>query len=90
MRIDVFLKVAGLLKTRSIAGKAISSGAVSIDGIRAKASAMVEPGSEISLIKPDGESITIRVLEVPGTKTVSRKDRKELFEIVRRGETGCF
>lgn len=90
MRIDVFLKVTGLLKTRSIAGKAIGSGAVSIDGIRAKASATVEPGSLIGLIKPDGESIIVKVLAVPATKTVSRKDRKELFEIIQREEAGCF
>lgn len=90
MRIDVFLKVSGLLKTRSIAGKAIGSGAVSINGVRAKASATVEPGAEISLIKPDGKSVTVKVLALPKTKTVSRKDRKELFEIVERGETGCF
>ncbi len=89
MRIDVFLKVAGLLKTRSIAGKAIASGAVLIHGARAKASATVEPGSLIDLIRPDGESITVKVLAVPGTKTVSRKDRKELYEIIQPGGTDC-
>ncbi len=88
MRIDVFLKVAGLLKPGP-RRKGIASGAVLIHGARAKASATVEPGSLIDLIRPDGESITVKVLAVPGTKTVSRKDRKELYEIIQPGGTDC-
>ncbi len=88
MRIDVFLKVAGLLKPGP-SPEGIASGAVLIHGARAKASATVEPGSLIDLIRPDGESITVKVLAVPGTKTVSRKDRKELYEIIQPGGTDC-
>ena len=82
MRIDLFLKVAGLLKTRSIASKAIGAGAVDLNGSRAKSSSAVEAGSVISLIKPDGNRITIKVLFVPTSKNVSRKDRDSLFDVL--------
>ena len=82
MRIDLFLKVTGLLKTRSIASKAITSGAVELNGIRAKSSSTVTVGSQISLIKPDGNRMTIMVIEVPTSKNVSRKDRGSLYDVV--------
>jgi ribosomal 50S subunit-recycling heat shock protein len=90
MRIDLFLKTAGLLKTRSIAGKAISSGAVKINGKAAKASTAVEEGSVVSLVRPDGETITLRVILVPETKNVSRKQRADLYEILESDKTNCF
>lgn len=90
MRIDLFLKVTGLLKTRSIAGKAIGSGAVELNGIKAKASSSVETGSVISLIKPDGSRLTVRVLTVPSSKNVSRKDRSSLYDVLNREEQGCL
>lgn len=89
MRIDLFLKVSGLLKTRSIAGKAIGSGAVSMNGSRVKSSAAVEVGAVIGLVKPDGENIVIRVLQVPLNSNVSRKERTSLYEIMERGEPDC-
>ncbi len=89
MRIDLFLKVSGLLKTRSIAGKAIASGAVSMNGSRVKSSAAVEVGAVIGLVKPDGENIVIRVLQVPPNSNVSRKERTSLYEITERGEPYC-
>lgn len=90
MRIDLYLKTAGLLKTRTIAGKAISSGAVSMDGKPVKASSAVEPGSLIILVRPDGETVKLRVLQVPQSKNVSKKARTELYEIIERGESDCF
>jgi len=89
MRIDLFLKVSGLLKTRSIAGKAISSGAVFMNGRGVKPSAPVETGSVISLVRPDGEELTVRVLQVPSGTNVSRSERTSLYQIMKRGETGC-
>lgn len=90
MRIDLFLKVAGLLKTRSIASRAISSGAVQLNGSRAKASAVVETGALIRLIVPDGSTVTLKVLDVPQSKNVSRKDRGSLYEIIERREPDCL
>lgn len=82
MRIDLFLKVTGLLKTRSIASKAIGAGAVELNGSKAKASSAVEIGSLISLIKPDGARTTVKVLVVPLSKNVSRKDRSSLYTVI--------
>ena len=82
MRIDLYLKVTGLLKTRSIASKAITAGAVELNGLKAKASSTVSVGSKISLIKPDGSRITLIVAEVPASKNVSRKDRDSLYDVV--------
>ena len=90
MRIDLFLKVAGLLKTRSIASKAVKSGAVDLNSSAAKASSAVEPGSVISLIKPDGSRITLKVLIVPATKNVSRKERSSLYEVIGKEEQDCL
>lgn len=86
MRIDLFLKVSGLLKTRSIASKAIRAGAVELDGVRAVASSSVKTGSVISMIKPDGSRNIIQVLVVPTSKNVSRKDRSFLYEVINGEE----
>jgi ribosomal 50S subunit-recycling heat shock protein len=88
MRIDLYLKVTGLLKTRSIAAKAIDAGAVLQNGSVVKASSSVEAGSLISLIRPDGTRVTVKVLMVPETKNVSRKDRGSLYEMVEGEEQG--
>ncbi len=90
MRIDLFLKVSGLLKTRSIASKAIGSGAVELNGSKAKASSSVEPGAIIDMIKPDGSRISIKVLVIPSSKNVSRKDRGSLFEVIGGEEPACL
>lgn len=89
MRIDLFLKVSGLLKTRSIAGKAIASGAVSMNNSRVKASSAVEEGALISFVKPDGEKLVVKILQIPSTTNVSRKARTSLYEIIERGEPDC-
>jgi len=88
MRIDLFLKVTGLLKTRSIASKAIEAGAVRLNGAAVKASCAVAVGSVISLVKPDGSGITLRVLSVPESKNVSRKDRSTLYDVIGEEEQG--
>jgi len=90
MRIDIFLKVSGLLKTRSIAGKAIMSGAVSLNGEPVKPSSRVEAGALIDLVRPDGACVHARVLKVPETSNVSKKDRQELVEVIERREPDCL
>jgi ribosomal 50S subunit-recycling heat shock protein len=84
MRIDLFLKVSGLLKTRSIASRAIDSGSVTLDGTVAKASQQIQKGSVISLIKPDGTLVAVVVETVPETKNVSAKNRAALYRILER------
>jgi ribosomal 50S subunit-recycling heat shock protein len=82
MRIDLFLKLSGLLKTRSVAGKACRGGFVMLNGRTVRSSATVAAGDTIELTKPDGSFVTVRVEAVPGTKQVSRKERGTLVSIV--------
>jgi ribosomal 50S subunit-recycling heat shock protein len=88
MRVDVFLRLAGLVKTRSLAGKACGAGAVLVDGHRAKSASTLARGTILRLVKPDGTVITIEVLDIPSSKSVSRSERQNLFRLLD-GEPSC-
>lgn len=85
MRIDLFLKLSGLLKTRSLAERACDAGAVTIDGRTAKCASKVVPGSVVELVKPDGERAVFRVLGIPVSKSVSKADRASLYQLIAGG-----
>jgi ribosomal 50S subunit-recycling heat shock protein len=82
MRIDQFLKLAGLLKSRSLAGKACQGGFVVVNGSVVRSSLTVKPDDRIELTRPDGSVITVEVIEIPSSKQVSRGDRKKLYRIL--------
>lgn len=82
MRIDVYLKLIGMFKTRSAAGRAASGGFVSMDGRKLKPSHTVSADQVIAIVRPDGSRISIRVTDIPATGQVSRKDRQEYFSVV--------
>ena len=82
VRIDVYLKLMGIFRTRSVAGKACKAGFVSIDGQAVKSSLSVQNGDLFSIVKPDGSGLTVEVLEIPAGKQVSRKDRQDYCRIV--------
>jgi len=82
MRIDRFLKLAGLLKSRSLAGKACQGGFVVVNGSVSRSSLTVKPDDRIRLTNPDGSVITVEVLEIPSSKQVSRIERKKLYRIL--------
>ncbi len=82
VRIDVYLKLMGIFRTRSVAGKACKAGFVSIDGQAVKSSLSVQNGDLLNIVKPDGSELTVEVLEVPTGKQVSRKDRQDYCRIV--------
>ncbi|MBN2587740.1 MAG: hypothetical protein JXA64_08390 [Candidatus Fermentibacteraceae bacterium] len=82
MRIDVFLKLTGIFRTRSSAGKAASAGYVSMDGRKLKSSHSVGRGDVLHIVKPDGTAFSIRVEEIPENRQVSRRDRQEYFTIL--------
>jgi ribosome-associated heat shock protein Hsp15 len=72
MRLDKFLDVVCVFKTRSAAAKAIKSGHLVVDGVIARASHEVRAGER--LVIDDGLTRTeLTVLEVPGGN-VPRKD----------------
>ena len=83
MRIDLFLKLSGLLKSRSLAGKACQGGFVLVNESVARSSLTVKPDDRIEFTRPDGSVITIEILEIPSSKQVSRSDRKKLYRVLR-------
>lgn len=82
MRIDIYLKLMGIFKTRSMSGKACKSGYVSMEGRKLKPSHTVKTGDIIDIVKPDGSCSSIEVLGIPETGQVSRKQRGEYHRIV--------
>lgn len=82
VRIDVYLKLMGIFKTRSVAGKACKAGCISIDDLAVKSSCSVQKGDLIKIVKPDDSGISVCVLEIPSSKQVPRKDRQDYCRIV--------
>ncbi len=49
MRLDKFLSAAGIFKSRTLAAEAISESMVFVDGLAAKSSREIKPGSVIEI-----------------------------------------
>jgi ribosome-associated heat shock protein Hsp15 len=63
IRIDVWLWAARFFKTRSLAKQAIESGKVEVDGQRAKASRIVQPGDAMRIVRGE-ETFVVEVVAV--------------------------
>lgn len=81
MRLDLFLKVSRLILRRSLAQEFCDAGKVKINGIIAKSSREVKLNDEIE-IKRSNKILTVKVLQVPNTKQVSRQISSSLFEVI--------
>ena len=77
MRLDLYLRITGVFKTRTIAVKACRSGFVTVNGAQAKTSSEVKEDDVIQAVRPDGSLQTYRVLKVPSGSQVPKKDRGE-------------
>ena len=79
VRLDVWLDVACLFKTRSEAQQACRSGRVEIGGQSAKAHRLVKPGDEIRIRRPFGrvQTVTVRGL---ADRHISKAEARELYE----------
>ncbi|UCC80819.1 MAG: RNA-binding S4 domain-containing protein [Candidatus Zixiibacteriota bacterium] len=77
MRLDKFLSAARIFKSRTLAEQAISASMVYVDGLRAKSSKEVKPGSIIEV-----DTLTfykkIEVKEIP-SKNLPRNRARELY-----------
>lgn len=80
MRLDKFLSVVRIFKSRSLAGDAASSSMVFLDGLPAKSSKEVKPGSIIEIDTPLFYK-KIEVLAIPAGN-VSKKDAESLFKLI--------
>jgi len=78
-RLDAWLDVACVMKTRSAAAKACDGGRVDVNGIRGKAHKLVRPGDRIELTLDRGRR---RIVRVVGTaeRSLPRAEAKNLYE----------
>ncbi len=78
-RLDVWLDVACLFKTRSEAQKAIRNGKIDVNGQPAKAHRMLRPGDELVIGRPFGRRQTVVVKGI-AERHLSRADARLLYE----------
>ncbi len=79
MRIDLFLKLAGIIKTRSRAKRACDGGYVAINGSSAKPATDVSAGDVLEVEGSRGSRRVLRVDRIPRTRQVSRRERRDLY-----------
>ena len=88
MRIDVFLRLAGLLKTRTTAARACDGGFVSVNDRTARPSTLVAQGDSVSLVLPDGRALVVRVESIPEGRSVPRGERRGLYTEITGESSG--
>ena len=81
MRLDLYLKLTRLCPRRSVAQQLCDAGFVLLNDRPAKSAHTVNAGDEIKIRRHDREIIA-RVVKVPPTRNVSRRDAEQLVEIV--------
>lgn len=79
VRIDVWLDVACLFRTRSEAQRAVKGGKVEINGQRAKPHRETRPGDEIRISRPGGVTQVVSVAGL-AEKHVPKADARALYE----------
>lgn len=79
-RIDKWLNISCLFKTRSKATKACEERRIKINGDVAKPAHLVKAGDELTIRTPGGKFINMIVLAV-SHKNVSAKDAKMLYKV---------
>ncbi len=79
MRLDKYLKVARILKRRSVSKELAEQQRVIINGRKAKPSSEVNSGDIITVMFGNRE-LTIKVLDTP--KQANKNDALAMFEVV--------
>ena len=82
MRLDKYLKVSRIIKRRTVASEAASTGRIVVNGRIAKPSTEVKPGDVIDILL-GGKHILFRVDDV---REVVRKDDAETMYTVLSGD----
>jgi ribosomal 50S subunit-recycling heat shock protein len=81
MRLDLFLKASRLVLRRSLAQQLCDAGRVKVNAQKAKSGKDIKIGDEIELKRRD-RLITLKVMQIPRSKQVSRDDAASLYEVV--------
>lgn len=79
LRLDVWLDVACLFRTRSEAQKACKAGKVDVNGQAAKPHREVRPGDEIVITRPLGRRQRVTVREL-ADKHIAKAEARKLYE----------
>ena len=79
MRLDKYLKVARIIKRRTVANDACDTEHVEVNGRRAKASYDVKVGDVISVTFGE-RTLKIRVLEIKDS--VAKADASSMYEVI--------
>ena len=79
VRLDIWLDVACLFRTRSEAQKACKGGKIDVNGQPAKPNRLLRPGDEILIGRPFGRKQRL-VVKAVADKHVSRADARLLYE----------
>ena len=79
MRLDKYLKVARIIKRRTVANDACDTEHVEVNGRRAKASYDVKVGDVISVTFGE-RTLRIRVLEVKDS--VAKADASSMYDVI--------
>jgi ribosome-associated heat shock protein Hsp15 len=78
-RLDIWLDVACLCKTRSQAQSACKKGRVTVNGAHGKPHRTVRPGDEIQIAAPGGWKRIVVVLDIE-TRSVPKARARQLYE----------
>lgn len=78
VRLDVWLDVACLFKTRSQAQQACKRGRIEVNGQRGKPHRLVRPGDEIRISAPGGSRRILEIVDIESTH-VPRSRARELY-----------
>lgn len=87
MRLDLFLKASRLVLRRTLAQDLCDANRVKVNGQTAKPSKEVKIGDAIE-IKRSNRVLSVRVLEIPKSKQVSRTLAPSLYEILSEETVG--
>jgi ribosome-associated heat shock protein Hsp15 len=79
VRLDVWLDVACLFKTRSEAQRECKVGRVVVNGVVAKPHREIKIGDEMTITRPGGRK-QVLVVRAVGDKHVARADAREMYE----------
>jgi ribosome-associated heat shock protein Hsp15 len=79
VRLDVWLDVACLFRTRSEAQKALKNGRVNVNGQAAKAGRLVRPGDELIIHRPFGRKQTV-VVKAVAERHIAKADARQMYD----------
>ena len=85
MRLDLFLKLSRLCPRRSVAQQLCDAGFVLVNGRRAKSAHVIKANDELVVRRGDRE-MTVRVMQVPAARNVSRREAGSLIEVIAERE----